>query len=528
MSDASSPESDSHTDGPGRTRRLVLSGMLMSAAAIGCRLVSLGKELYVAAVYGAGVAVDAYSVAILVPWAGMAFFVNGLRLAFQNRVGTYEREGGDAAEGFGNLFLTQALGAATLSSLLVLGVMPFVWPLLAKSAAIESALASLTVPTAVCLLGMATTASLIALLNVRGAFGIPQTTHALPPLTIVLFVAVSASPNAATLVWGMAAGLGLQAVVLLGLLVANGHRPRVVLASHQEAYSLWIVASSVIAVDSLVFGNAVVDRLMATTLPIGSLSVLHWSSLLCDVFTSTFVISATSVLVPEIGRQAAADDGARLSKTCTRLLTFGMLFVLPISGLLVVAGLAVLPLLRIGSLDAGASASIGRCLAGFAFSLPGHLIVPLLLQVLVARGRLAAVVLITALAGFAPNVLLNLLLIPSFGVVGIAIATSIAVVSGLATTCLVVQLVVGFDDGRRTAIAVGAAVAAAAGATILGVSVVRWMGGAGWLPALLGAGLLIAVYALGLVVTPGWKVAVDLFQSIEPRAGSAVERASPE
>ncbi|MFP6766815.1 MAG: hypothetical protein VB859_01505, partial [Planctomycetaceae bacterium] len=63
-------------------RSVAGAGLLLAAVLALCRIASLGKELLVAGQFGAGEAIDAYALALLVPALALAFYVNAVRRAF--------------------------------------------------------------------------------------------------------------------------------------------------------------------------------------------------------------------------------------------------------------------------------------------------------------------------------------------------------------------------------------------------------------------------------------------------------------
>ncbi len=452
----------------GRSRSLARAGGLLVLASALTRLVSLGKEVYVAGVMGTGTAVDAYSLAVLVPWVGMALFVNGLRPAFQNRYALYEREGPDAATRFANLYVTHSLAVGTVGAVIAVLVLPGLLPLASRgNAGLSAAMSALVVPAAATLPPMIATTCLTALLNVRRRFAWPQLTAMLPAVVVAGMVATTPDVDATTLVWGMAYGFVVQSLVLLAMTVAIGHRWGLAWFGPGTRV-LWTVGGSLVAVSLFDVGLSLTDRTMSSGLPEGSLSVLHWSSMLRDFFVATVVASVSAVLIPELGRQAADRSDESLRRTCSRLLRLGTLLVLPISSWLVVAGPLVLSLAGYGALENADGRRIGLCLAGYAYSLPGALLFPLLLQVLVARGRTRTVVLLASLGSLVPNVILNALLIGPYGVVGVAVATSLTSTVAALLATVAVRRVVGLEDEPQVVATVATALVASTLATVVG------------------------------------------------------------
>jgi len=442
----------------------------MAVALAACRFVSLGKEIYIAGVFGARVVMDAYALAVLVPAIGMTLLVNPIRRAFQTQYAGHEASSSDGATRFANLFLTNLLIASLVAAVGVASLLDVVWPIILGSSGspeVVAALQRLAWPTGLLLVPMTIVSGLMSVLHVRYRFAKPQLTHVVPTLTVVAFVMARPDWGAGALLWGLFCGLIVQCSLLLGMVIRSGHRPRFVFNPLSQAGKrLLRVGISLAVIDGLVQANVFVDRWMAGSLEEGRISVLYWSGLMKDFFTITLLASLMSVLIPHFSRQVAENEIDELRRSCALVLRYGAMLMFPLSTLIAVCGPVFLSQLQLGALTSEDAGAIGWCLAAYSLGLFAELVGPILSQVLVAFGRLRVMLLISIGASFLPNLVLNYLLIGPLGEVGLALSTALVACVSMTCMYLTVRHTVGIHEetlGFRTiAGSLGAALVTAA------------------------------------------------------------------
>jgi putative peptidoglycan lipid II flippase len=352
---------------------------------------------------------------------------------------------------------------------------------------------------------------LMAVLHVRDQFARPQLTHVVPTLTVVAFVVARSDWGTSALLRGLFCGLIAQCGLLLGMLIRNGYRPRLVFDPLSPAgRRLLHVGVSLAVIDGLVQANVFVDRWMAGSLAEGRISVLYWSALMKDFFTITLLMSLMSVLIPHFSRQVAENRIEELRHSCALVLRYGALLMFPLSAIIAVCGPVLLSQLKLGALAPDDASAIGWCLAAYSLGLFAELAGPILSQVLVACGRLRVMLLISIGASFLPNLVLNYLLIKPLGEVGLALST--AGVACLSMTCiyLAVRRTVGFHQealgARKMAGCLGAAIVTAGVGYAVLESVRAMIPNESWTELAAGSAAVfsqVAIYAAMLFGYPG-------------------------
>ena len=172
--------------------------------------------------------------------------------------------------------------------------------------------------------------------------------------------------------------------------------------------------------------NLFVDTIIASLLPMGTISYLYYADRLYHLPISITGTALGTVLLPMLSRQWRENnvDGAMHNQN--RAIEFAMLITLPaMVGLIYLSGPLVMVIFERGAFDNVSSIATAETLAGFATGLPAYILIKIFNTSFFARQDTVTPIKV-ALAGMIVNVILNFLLIHKFKHLGIALATSAA------------------------------------------------------------------------------------------------------
>ena len=414
-------------------RSVARTGLILAATLVMCRIASLGKEILVAGRFGAGDAIDAYALALLVPALALALYLSAVRRGYL--VEAPRHLATDQLQSFTNRYLVQVL----------------------------------------------------------------------------LFSAALTA-----LAWGLLVGITLQAIVLAQLVQHTGHRFQFPSGSPLKGAAGFVaVVVPFLWLDAIGQLNVLVDRAMASGLPEGRLSVLYWAALGKDFLSATLVASTLWVLLPRFSEQVATGDHDGLRHSCSRLIRFAAVLLLPASALVLLAGHSLLPTLSLNALDQQDCQRLGWTLGGYAWGLFPEMAGLALVQAVLVLGRFKHLAVIGLLGLFLPNLILNLLLINPLQELGLALSTSATAWLLLAVAWWAVQTTIGLDDPKGILLAVVFAAALSLVALLAGWATANALG-----PHPLAALTAIAVAAttyLALALTwpglPDLKIALQTWRT---------------
>ncbi|HET9925359.1 MAG TPA: murein biosynthesis integral membrane protein MurJ [Methylomirabilota bacterium] len=275
----------------------------------------------------------------------------------------------------------------------------------------------------------------------------------------------------------------------------------------QIAHRLWPAVFALAAVQVTV----VVNTLLASLLPAGTVSYLYYADRVMEFPLGIFGIALATAALPSMSAQAARRDFAALRATLEWALRMSAFVAVPATvGLVILGGPIVRVLFQRGEFSASDAALTAQALAGYAVGLPAFSTTRIAAQTFYALGDTRTPV----LAGFlsvAVNVVLALVLMWPLRHTGLALASSLSSYVNVLALCWLLRRRL---DGPR-----GADLWWSLGRTLAASGVLAlwcaWMSGVlPGVPAPVGRG-------------PAWLLAA-LVGGMAVYAGSAVALSSPE
>jgi putative peptidoglycan lipid II flippase len=420
------------------------------------KLASVAKELLVARRFGTGATIEAFLVAVLIPFLAINVISNSFSIAL---IPTYitvrERDGKEAAQRLLSgitVWTVLLLGAATI---LVLVSSRLYLPWIAsgfnqKKLDLTFQLLLVISPIIV-LAGIANIWG--AVLNAGERFALVALAPIITP-SVTLMALFIVRYSIFALPVGMVVGAGFE-MVLLGIalkLRGISLRPR----WHGLDSDLRQVAGQFgprVGANLLRSGSNVVDRSLAAMLPAGSVAALNYGNRVTMTLLSVVGAAVGSAITPYYAKMAAQRDWRAVRHTLKRYLL--LLFLASIPAVIILFFLAVpivQALFQRGSFRARDTQLVAQVHALYALQIPfylGNVLISRLLSSLLA----AHITMWVAAINLALNIVLDIVFIRLIGVPGIALATSCA---SLVTLCFVSYYVVkilreraGTDNGVK-------------------------------------------------------------------------------
>ncbi len=172
--------------------------------------------------------------------------------------------------------------------------------------------------------------------------------------------------------------------------------------------------------------NLLVDVLIASFLPSGSISYLYFADRVNQLPLGVIGVGVGTALLPLLSRQIRSKEAAAALESQNRALEFALLLTIPAAAaLMVISGPVILVLFGRGAFGGPEVEAASMALAAYAAGLPAYVLVKVLTPGYFAREDTVTPVKIASLC-VAVNLVLNLVLMGPFAHVGIALATAIA------------------------------------------------------------------------------------------------------
>ncbi len=418
------------------SRRLFRSTAVVGGMTLISRVLGFLRDVVIAMVFGADAATDAFFVAFKIPNFLRRLFAEGaFSQAFVPVLAEYkERRSRQELRSF--LDRTAGSLALVLMGVTVLGVAGAPWVILAFAPgfawhghAYQLAVTMLRI-TFPYLFFIASTALAGSILNTFNRFAVPAFTPVLLNLSLIsaaLWLAPRLPEPVTALAWGVFAAGALQLAFQFPALWRLRLLPRLRWGFHdpgvRKILRLMLPALFGVSVTQI---NLLIDTLLASFLPHGSISWLYYSDRLVEFPLGVFGIALATVILPNLSKDWAAGRRERFSHAIDWALRWVVLIGLPAAvGLGVLAEPILATLFQYRSFTAHDVHMASLSLTAYAVGLIGFILVKILVPGFTSRQDTRTPVRFGVVA-MVVNVTLNLALIGLLAHAGLALATSLA------------------------------------------------------------------------------------------------------
>jgi putative peptidoglycan lipid II flippase len=465
------------------TSKVARSASVIGIATMASRLLGVAREVVLAALFGAGTAMDAFNVAFRIPNLLRDLFAEGAMTAafVPTFTKTLADKGRDAAWRLGSLVINALL--IVTGVLVVLGIVfaePITHAIAAgdEFAAVPGKLELTAFLTRIMLPFLTTVAVAVAMmgmLNSLHRFFVPALSPAMFNVATILcaFLLVPVMPLiglpgiAAIAFATLLGGLG-QILVQWPLLRREGfrYRPIVDFTDPDLRQILRLMGPGTLGVAAVQI-NVFVNTILATSEQEGAVSWLSYAFRLMYLPIGLFGVSIATASLPDIARHAAAADRAAMRRTIAGGLRLMLMLNVPATiGLIVLAGPIVSFLLERGQFTASDTAATAAALAFYAPGLLGYSAVKIASPSFYSLGDARTPVTISVLT-VAANLALNITLAKLIGYTGLALGTALAAVLNASTLLVLLSRRLDGLETRATAIAFAKILAAS---TLMGLA----------------------------------------------------------
>lgn len=426
------------------------------------RILGFARDVLIAAVFGAGIRADAFFVAFQLANLMRRVLAEGaLNAAVVPLYLRARDQGGDPAAGAyaGQLIGTLAVGLTGVALVLALA-MPLVVIVLAPGFVVGGPRMTIAVELARLMLPYLAIAGplavLMGVLNANHHFAFAAFATAafnatmLSALGLIFLLDAGDSTLSGRIVAASVALAGVAQIVLVGVGVWIKPERVTPLSVSFDAPMRRFLA---LAIPGLVAGGipqiTIIAAVMVASASRSAVSWLYYANRLIELPLGIVGVAIGTVLVPAFAHALRSGDKAELAAAESRGLEIAMLLALPATAALaVLAHPIVAALFERGAFTPADTAATAAALSAFAIGLPGHVLVKAFSPIFFARED-TATPMYAALAGFAVALIGSLLLLPSLGHVGVAIATGISGWVSAGVLGVIIARRIGFSLDRN-------------------------------------------------------------------------------
>ena len=501
-----------------RSRQLVRSASIIGAATMTSRLLGLVRDQVLAYLFGAGNAMDAFTIGFRIPNLMRDLFAEGaMSAAF---VPTFTRRlaalGRDEAWKLGNQLINVLI--VTTGLLVVAGIVfaaPLVSLFAGDYAEVPGKLELTTTLTRIMLPFLslvAIAAAFMGMLNSLQHFFTPALSPAMFNLAMIasgfalvpLMPRLGLPPITGMAIGAIAGGFG-QVIMQWPALHRAGYRYRPMLNLRDPGLReiLRLMGPGTLGLAAVQI-NLLVNTVLATGEGTGAVSWLSYAFRLMYLPIGLFGVSIATAILPALSQQAVRGAPDAMRQTISSALRLTLMLNVPATiGLVALATPIVALIFERGSFTAADTAATAAALACYAPGLLGYSAVKIVVPSFYALGDSRTPALISV-GSVALNVALNLLLVKFLGYRGLALGTAIAAVVNAVTLLHVLRRRLGGLEDRRLVTALAKITVAAACMGLAAAAAERWLASVWPTPEVLGQTIRLgSAIAVGLVVLAG-------------------------
>lgn len=423
------------------TNRKIFSATVLIAFLTLCtKLVSMGKDLVVAANFGTSDAMDSFLIAFLLP----SFVINVISGSFNAAlIPTYiqvrEQEGTVAANKLFSGFMLLSIGLLAIATLVIVFAAPHYLPLLASGFSVEKMeltrkLLYMLSPI-VLFCGIKTIWG--AVLNAGERFSLVAISPVITPIVVVFSLMLSNKRGINVLTFGTVCGMVLETIIL-GIALK---RQRIPLCPKWYGIDqkLRQVAGQYLPMISgsiLMGSTTVVDQTMAAMLGPGSVAALNYGNKLIAFPISLATTGLGTAVIPYFSSMVAYKDWAGVRHTLKRYSILIFITTIPFAiGLAIGSEHVVRMLYQRGSFTVENTHLVAQIQSMLAMQIPFY-IAGILVVRLISSMLANYILMIGNILSVVLNVMLNYLFMKKIGVAGIALSTSCVLI----VSCLFLYL----------------------------------------------------------------------------------------
>lgn len=437
------------------SKNVANTAFLMSIFILGRKLLGFIKESIIAYFFGTSYLVDAYVMAQNIP----NIFLSGLLAAVSTSfLPLFAEKNEKKSAKSANDFINQILTLLGIVSLIVAIIGSFFSSqmVLFFASGFNSKQRTLTIfflkIIFFAIFFTSINSLLVRCLEYKGVF-IPQIlTSYIEDFITIVFAIISAYIKDKLLILGPFLGYIVVFFILLKLCADNGIKSRPNFHITNSAKEILLLAFPVFLGGYVSQINVYVDKMLASGLPVGSVTSLHYAILVCSTFSGITVSIVHTIVFPKLNNLSAICNKEGFDSTLKEALSVIALIGVPLSvGIMCYSRDIVTLLWGRGSFKEDSIIAVSKALFWYAPYLAASAISYQVVQGFYANKDMKTPMYIGFLTALS-NIILDLILVKKMAIEGLALATSLVGIIGLALRSIMLRKKFAFKQMKSVII----------------------------------------------------------------------------
>lgn len=256
----------------------------------------------------------------------------------------------------------------------------------------------------------------------------------------IIAIVISAYTQKEVLIWGYVVAIVLEAFIERGLAYKLGLKTKFILKYDDSIKKILLAVLPMFLSDTLVEINSFVDKIFASSLDVGTMSVLEYANNIKNIAYETGVIAVVTIIYPKMSELWAKKEDELFINSIVKNIRFMSFIFIPITfGLIAVGKYLVAFIYQRGAFTENSTILTTNVLIMYSLGLLA-MVIRLIMNKAFCAMQKTRFVLFTSCINVIVNIICNCILVRYFGMLGLAFSTSIAaIVSSLVSILIVIK-----------------------------------------------------------------------------------------
>ena len=402
----------------------------LMVATIIAKILGFGRELVLAAGYGTSIYSDAYVTAMNIPQVIFAIIGSTLATVL---IPMYMEVHSEEGEVVSLKFINNVFNLVILACI-VLSVFGFVFTeQIVKMFAVGYEGEALTVAinfTRITILGIVFTGLsyvMTSYLQIKNDFVMPGLSSVPKNIIIIAATILSIKYGPYLMIWGTLVGMASEFLFQLPFAVKKGYKylPIIDVKDEYIKKMAWLIGPVLIGV-AVNQVNTLVDRTLASTLPVGTVSALNYSNKLTSFVIAIFITSISSVIYPMLSQLSSENNKLRFITSVRKSINCVIILVMPITvGTIVLSQPIVRVLFERGAFDERGPYLTALALAMYSIGMVAYGLRDVLGKIFYSLQD-TKTPMVNGVIAMGVNMVMDVVFIQFWGLAGLTLATSLS------------------------------------------------------------------------------------------------------
>ena len=402
----------------------------LMVATIIAKILGFGRELVLAAGYGTSIYSDAYITAMNIPQVIFAIIGSTLATVL---IPMYMEVHSEEGEVVSLKFINNVFNLVILSCI-VLSILGFIFTeQIVKMFAVGYEGEALNVAinfTRITILGIIFTGLsyvMTSYLQIKNDFIMPGLSSVPKNIIIIVSTILSIKYSPYLMIWGTLVGMASEFLFQLPFAIKKGYKYLFIIDVKDEYIKkmTWLIGPVLIGV-AVNQVNTLVDRTLASTLPVGTVSALNYSNKLTSFVIAIFITSISSVIYPLLSQLSSENNKERFISSVIKSINCVIILVLPITvGTIVLAFPIVRVLFERGAFDANGTYLTSLALAMYSIGMVAYGLRDVLGKIFYSLQD-TKTPMVNGVIAMGVNMIMDVVFIRFWGLAGLTLATSLS------------------------------------------------------------------------------------------------------